>query len=81
MSAHRLLLAAFTTLVALSTPIAAQAPQSWTQVGSLLCKVDPNVGFIFVGHQNNGKIVTVIAGTPIEVTASAAGARGTYQSA
>jgi hypothetical protein len=34
-----------------SFPAAAQAPPAWTQVGSLVCKVDPNVGFIFVGHQ------------------------------
>jgi len=32
------------------TPAAAQT-QPWTQIGSLVCKVDPNVGFIFVGHQ------------------------------
>jgi len=33
-------------------PIAsAQAQQSWTQVGSLGCKVNPNIGFIIFGHQ------------------------------
>jgi hypothetical protein len=37
-------------------PAAAQAPQgalppSWTQIGALMCKVDPSVGFIIVGHQ------------------------------
>ena len=25
--------------------------QNWTQVGTLSCKVDPNIGFIIVGHQ------------------------------
>jgi len=25
--------------------------QSWTQVGTLSCRVDPNIGFIIVGHQ------------------------------
>ena len=27
------------------------AAQSWTQVGTLSCRVDPNIGFIIVGHQ------------------------------
>jgi len=31
-----------------SAPAAAQA---WTQVGTLSCRVDPNIGFIIVGHQ------------------------------
>ncbi len=35
----------------LSLPAAAQGTQPWTQVGSLMCKVDPNVGFIIAGHQ------------------------------
>ncbi len=30
---------------------AAQPQQSWTQVGSLACKVNPNIGFIIFGHQ------------------------------
>jgi hypothetical protein len=47
---HRLVLAALALIVAFCLPSAAQ-PQAWTQVGSLVCKVDPNVGFIFVGHQ------------------------------
>jgi hypothetical protein len=45
------LLAAFAVAAALSAPAAAQAQQSWTQVGALMCKVDPSVGFIFIGHQ------------------------------
>jgi hypothetical protein len=45
------LLATFALIAIFSLPSAAQAPQPWTQVGSLVCKVDPNVGFIFVGHQ------------------------------
>ena len=32
-----------------SAPAAAQA---WTQVGTLSCRVDPNIGFIIVGHQS-----------------------------
>jgi hypothetical protein len=31
-----------------SVPAAAQA---WTQIGTLSCRVDPNIGFIIVGHQ------------------------------
>ena len=47
---HRLLLAIFAFLTALSLPAAAQGP-NWTQVGSLMCTVNPSVGFIIVGHQ------------------------------
>jgi len=36
-------------------PVAAQPqgapPPTWTQIGALMCKVDPSVGFIIVGHQ------------------------------
>ncbi len=48
MKCHRLLLAAFVLAAALSGPAVAQ---NWTQVGTLSCKVDPNIGFIIVGHQ------------------------------
>jgi hypothetical protein len=51
MHRHRLLLATLALAAMLSVPAAAQAPQSWTQVGSLSCKVNPNIGFIIVGHQ------------------------------
>jgi len=27
------------------------AAQNWTQVGTLSCRVDPNIGFIIIGHQ------------------------------
>ena len=47
----RLIVATLASLAAFCVSTAAQAPQAWTQVGSLMCKVDPNVGFIFVGHQ------------------------------
>jgi uncharacterized protein DUF992 len=49
---YRLLLAPFALVVTLAMPAAAQAPQSWTQVGGLSCQVDPNVGFIIVGSQS-----------------------------
>jgi hypothetical protein len=45
---HRLYLLALAFMVALSAPASAQ---NWTQVGALMCKVDPNVGFIIGGHQ------------------------------
>jgi Protein of unknown function (DUF992) len=45
------LLATIALMVIFSSPAATQGQQPWTQVGSLVCKVDPNVGFIFVGHQ------------------------------
>ena len=49
MKFHRLLLVAL-GLAALFAPAAALA-QSWTQIGTLSCRVDPNIGFIIVGHQ------------------------------
>ena len=48
---HRLVVAMLAVIMMLLAPASAQAPQSWTQVGALMCKVDPNVGFIFAGHQ------------------------------
>ena len=55
MQLYRLALATLALILAFCLPSAAQAPQAaaqpWTQVGSLVCKVDPNVGFIFGGHQ------------------------------
>ena len=48
---HRLVLTMLAVIMMLLAPASAQAPQSWTQVGALMCKVDPNVGFIFAGHQ------------------------------
>ncbi len=50
MRRHHLLLAMFALAVGLAIPAAAQA-QQWTQVGGLACKVNPNIGFIIVGHQ------------------------------
>jgi hypothetical protein len=48
---HHLLVATLALAAMLSVPAAAQALQSWTQVGSLSCKVNPNIGFIIFGHQ------------------------------
>jgi hypothetical protein len=47
---HRLLVGVFAVVFAISASVAAHA-QQWTQVGSLMCKVDPSVGFIIAGHQ------------------------------
>jgi hypothetical protein len=51
MHRHRLLLATLALAAMLSLPAAAQAPPSWAQVGSLSCKVNPNIGFVIAGHQ------------------------------
>jgi hypothetical protein len=52
MFGYRLLIATLAFVAALAAPAAAQAPPpSWTQVGGLACRVDPSIGFIFVGHQ------------------------------
>jgi len=64
MPRHRLLLATLALAAMLSLPAAAQAPQSWTQVGSLSCKVDPNIGFIIVGHQPMECLFTPNTQTP-----------------
>src|SRR5262249_44820435 len=48
---HRIMLAVFALAAVMFAPAAASAP-SWTQVGSLTCTVDPNIGFIIVGHQS-----------------------------
>jgi hypothetical protein len=48
MNLYRLLLAASLFAVAFATEAFAQ---TWAQVGTLSCRVDPNVGFIIVGHQ------------------------------
>src|SRR5262249_34865464 len=54
MQLYRLTLATLALIVAFCLPSAAQAPQApqpWTQVGSSVCKVVPNMGFISAGHQ------------------------------
>src|SRR5262245_45382471 len=43
-----LLLATLCLSAMFSVPAAAQG---WTQIGTLSCRVDPNIGFIIVGHQ------------------------------
>ena len=52
MRCWRLSIAAVALCVPLfAASVMAQTPRSWTQAGSLMCKVDPSVGFILVGHQ------------------------------
>ena len=64
MHRHRLLLATLALAAMLSVPAAAQAPQSWTQVGSLSCKVNPNIGLVVFGHQPMECLFTPNAQTP-----------------
>ena len=51
MMKRRYVLALVTLISVLSVSAVAQAPQSWSQVGALMCKVNPNVGFLIAGHQ------------------------------
>lgn len=51
MKCHRVLFAVLALAAMFFAPAGAQS-QSWTQVGTLTCNVDPNVGFILVGHQS-----------------------------
>jgi len=71
MYCHRLLLVALALAATLAEPVAAQAPQSWTLVGSLDCKVDPNVGFTISGHQSMRCLFTPNAPIPSEAYAGA----------
>jgi Protein of unknown function (DUF992) len=48
---HRIFVAVLALAGMLAAPAMAQSPGGWTQVGALMCRVDPSVGFIFVGHQ------------------------------
>jgi hypothetical protein len=50
MRRHYVLFATLALAAAFAVPADAQA-QSWTQVGGLACKVNPNIGFIIFGHQ------------------------------
>jgi len=38
--------------VALAGTASAQTAKTWTQVGMLTCKVNPNIGFIIAGHKS-----------------------------
>src|SRR6516164_8194459 len=71
MYCHRLLLVALALAATLAEPVAAQAPQSWTLVGSLDCRVDPNVGFTVPGHQSMRCLFTPTAPIPSEAYAGA----------
>jgi len=66
MHRHHLLLATLALAAVLAVPAAAQAPQSWTQVGGLSCTVDPNIGFIIFGHQPMHCLFTPNAPLPPE---------------
>ena len=64
MHLYRLLAAALVALATFSLPAIAQAPQPWTQVGALMCKVNANIGFIIVGHQPMECTFTPNGGNP-----------------
>jgi hypothetical protein len=48
----RLVFALLTLSGILVGPTSAQTPKTWTQVGMLRCKVNPNIGFIIAGHKS-----------------------------
>jgi len=48
----RLLLALLALPAFIVGPADAQAPQNWTQVGMLTCKLNPSIGFVIAGHQS-----------------------------
>ena len=59
-----LFVAAIALAASLAAPAAAQGPPPWAQVGTLSCKVDPNIGFIIVGHQPMQCLFTPTPTTP-----------------
>ena len=67
MRCYRFLLATLALAAMLAVPATAQTPHSWTQVGGLSCKVDPNVGFIIFGHQPMQCLFTPNAPVPPQV--------------
>jgi hypothetical protein len=46
-----LLLATIASAVASITPTLAQTP-TWTQAGTLTCRINPSIGFVLFGHQS-----------------------------
>jgi hypothetical protein len=48
----RLIVALLTLSAVFVGPASAQTPKTWTQVGMLKCKVNPNIGFIIAGHKS-----------------------------
>jgi hypothetical protein len=67
MHRHHFLFATLALAAVLAVPAMAQTPHSWTQVGGLSCKVDPNVGFIVLGHQPMQCLFTPNAPVPPQV--------------
>jgi hypothetical protein len=58
---HRLLFGALVFSTAISAPAVAQ---TWAQIGTLSCQVDPNIGFIIVGHQPMNCVYTPAPSNP-----------------
>jgi hypothetical protein len=50
-------------MLCLSATFSVPAAQAWTQIGTLSCRVDPNIGFIIVGHQPMQCVYTQAPGT------------------
>jgi hypothetical protein len=63
---YDLLLAMLTLTVLLAVPAVGQTTAPWPQVGTLSCKVDPNIGLVIVGHQPLNCLFTPAPGTPSE---------------
>jgi|SRR5579872_2965485 hypothetical protein len=49
---RRSLLAALACFVAAMVPTLAQTQSTWTQAGTLRCRLNPSVGFVLFGHQS-----------------------------
>ncbi|HET7192062.1 MAG TPA: DUF992 domain-containing protein [Pseudolabrys sp.] len=58
---HRLLFITLVFSAAISAPAAAQ---TWAQIGTLSCQVDPNIGFVIVGHQPMNCVYTPAPANP-----------------
>jgi ABC-type amino acid transport substrate-binding protein len=48
----RLVFALLALSAVFAAPASAQTPKTWTQVGMLRCKVNPNIGFVIAGHKS-----------------------------
>lgn len=49
---RRSLLAVMACFLAVATPTFAQTPNTWTQAGTLTCRLNPSIGFVLFGHQS-----------------------------
>ena len=49
---QRSLLAAVACLIAVVMPTLAHTQSTWTQAGTLTCRLNPSIGFVLFGHQS-----------------------------